>query len=307
MISGILFLDVEKPITIKTLYTKYIFRIFRCLIFWSIYYIFIDKFLINFNQENYNFDYETIKDTVVKSIYRNGHLWYLNFIMGIYMVTPIFRGIAYNNKEIKYIFWLFFTVSSIIPTTYNFFETFFSIKLTIIIDFFNSLRINSARGFAFYYLWGYLLAYNDNDGKKFKIFSYLIGALGIVLTVFLRIFSSIYLGKENNFFGEYNCVNVAMTAYGIFIFFKYTINDYIENFSDDSTIKKCVLSLSNCTLGIYLIHMTIHHLLYRFAKFDPQSFNPLFCAPLFSVVVYILSFMIIFVFRKTVPYFEYIC
>lgn len=306
MISGIFFLDVVKPLPIKKIYTKYLFRIFRCYLFWSLYYTLFDKFIINYNQKNYKFSYSMIQETIVNSINDNGHLWYLNYIMGMYIVTPLFRGAAYNENETKYIFWVFAIISSIIPTISDFFETFLSIELSMVTDFLESLRMYCTGGFTFYYFLGYLITYGDYDEIKYKFISYCAGIIGIVITIAIRIFSNIYLDYESNVFSEFNSINIAMVAIGIFVFFKCTVREWLRNFSEDSRIKKFILTLSNCSFGIYLIHVTISHLLYRFAKFNPQSFNPIFCAPLFSAAVYVISFIIIFILRKIIP-FKYIC
>eukprot|EP00833_Pecoramyces_ruminatium_P007456 jgi/Orpsp1_1/1181488/evm.model.c7180000077354.1 len=298
MISGIFFLNPEKPLTINKLYTKSISRIFKSYCFWTLYYNIFDTYVINWGGWQYVFSKELVKNTFRNIVLGGNHLWYLNFIMGLYMATPIFRAACADRTNAWYTFWLCTVISQIIPTICDLVEYLTSFNINLLRDFTNYLRLYPAWGFTSYYILGYLLASKEFTNKSIVYITYLIGFFGIGITVVLRFASSYHLGFETNIFGEYNCFNVAMGTLGIFTFFQYSVNKWIRPLMRIELFRKILFTLSDCSFGIYLIHMTVYHFSFRFLKFHPQSFDPLFCAPLFSIFVFIVAFGIIYIMRK---------
>jgi len=313
MISGIFFLNPDKPLTLSKLFKKNILRIFKGYIFWSFYYNVIDAYIINWAQWEYTYNRDLLIETIKYIFLGGGHLWYLTFCMGLYMVTPIFRAVCTDRKNSWYVFWLCTIINQIIPTFCDLIDNLLVEPVpegeeapknilkefsSTVRDFTNSLAVYQAWGFISYFILGYLLSSQRFTKKIHIVICYLIGIFGIVITVILRFASSYHINEETNIFGEYNSFTVAMGTLGIFTFFQYTVDRWIQPFMKVDFFKKLLFILSDCSFGVYLIHMTIYHISYRFLNFHPQTFDPLFCAPLFSAAVYIVSVLIIYLMRK---------
>lgn len=150
IISGIIFLDTNKEITIKQIYLKYIPRLLCALIFWGIFYISMDMLL----QEKV-IDLKLLVNKILNwETYV--HLWYLYMIIGLYMITPIIRVFVHNasKKDIEYFLILYLIVNSIVPFI-NKFST--NIVINSITNLILKLNINVVSGFVGLYTLGYYL------------------------------------------------------------------------------------------------------------------------------------------------------
>ena len=93
MISGALFLNKEKEISIKKLYSKNILRLVVTLLFWSLMYSIYANIIIA----------KTISLSILKLTYLdfiNSHytLWFITMLIGLYMAIPIFKKICEDKK-----------------------------------------------------------------------------------------------------------------------------------------------------------------------------------------------------------------
>ncbi|ORX75575.1 hypothetical protein BCR32DRAFT_271829 [Anaeromyces robustus] len=312
MISGIFFLNPERPLPLSKLYGKNITHIFKSFVFWSIYYNLFDMYVINFNETQYDVNSQLIKDTVHYMVLGTGHLWYLTFVMGLYITTPIFRAVCKDRSTAWYTYILCVLVSQFFPTFFDMVDTYSPESFSLFKDligyfkeFIEYLRLYPAWGFSNYYILGYLLTSTKINKRIYIYLIYLIGLISIAFTVVLRFTSSAKLGYETNVFGEYNCFNVALSTLGIFTFFQYTVDHWMNSLKKSKLFMVILLTLSDCSYGIYLVHMTVYHFFYRFFNFHPQTFDPLFCAPIYSAIVFIISFIIIYLMRK-IPFLKVI-
>lgn len=82
-----------------------------------------------------------------------------------------------------------------------------------------------------------------------------------------------------------------MEASGIFLFFKYSFTHISPK------IKHAIILVSNCSFGIYLIHLMIVEIFFRFFLTSNDMLQ-LFLIPLLSLLVFVLSFIIISLLRK---------
>eukprot|EP00833_Pecoramyces_ruminatium_P013399 jgi/Orpsp1_1/1187431/evm.model.d7180000057646.1 len=79
---------------------------------------FINKNDINKNETlEFKFNKGTIYHVLCTVILGNGHaLWYLKFVIGLYISTPIIKAITENQSLILYSVILFSTITQFIPT-----------------------------------------------------------------------------------------------------------------------------------------------------------------------------------------------
>jgi len=301
MISGIFFLDPNKKVPIKKIFKKYIYHIVKCLYFWSVYYSIVDKCFVNFGRVNYIISKEFVISTIKEIILQGGHFWYLYFVIGLYLFTPQYRCFTKNRSSAWYVFALSSFFGQFFPTLTRFCNVFLKNDINIITSFASKLMLEMQGSSSAYYILGYLLSTQDFT-KTQIIIIYLVGLASLILTVILRFLECHIKNGEGNDFGSYESFNVMLSTVGIFVFFKYTVNKWIEPLMKFKYIKKFIMKLSECSFGIYLVHMTIFNLFHRY-NFLPFTFDPYYFVPVYTIIVFTCSFIVIFLLRL-IPFFK---
>jgi len=294
MISGILFLNPKKKITIKTVFSKYVLRMFKAYVFWILFYALIDPLIVNGTKVQFKDLLKNIIDYFCNSY---GHLWYLNFVFGLYMATPVFKLITPDRQ----ITWYFILICSIvelfIPNAYNLLTHLYEIKhVDYIRNFVNSLKFEMAGGNIFYFFLGYMLDSHKFSKKIYIYLCYVASFIGFLWSIYFRLRLSKKDGKDNFDMIKSTCLHSAISAAGVLLFFKHTLNKWIERIMENEKVRKIVLIVSECTFGIYLIHASMLNL--SFYIFNANTFNPLFWAPLYSFIIFWACFAVIYVMRK---------
>jgi surface polysaccharide O-acyltransferase-like enzyme len=155
MISGVIFLDARKQISLRKLLTKYIFRLVLALFIFGIPFAFMELF---FNA-GYRFEFEQIGLSFLYTLQGKtwDHLWFLYAIIGIYLLLPLFKQFAANvdKKLFEYVLFILFFFTVVIPAA----EDIFMFKSGFYIP------INSV--WVFYFLLGhYIHEYNVSLSNK---------------------------------------------------------------------------------------------------------------------------------------------
>jgi len=70
-------------------------------------------------------------------------------------------------------------------------------------------------------------------------------------------------GKDNYEMIKMTCFNSVISAVGVFLFFKHTLNGWIKHLMEKEKIRKFILIVSECTFGVYLIHATVLYYIYH--------------------------------------------
>jgi len=303
MISGLLFLDPSKNVSLKTLYKKSIPRILKGYIFWTAYYSIVDKLFINVHNIDTTLNWKLIGNIVRGMILAKdgSHLWYIHFCLGLYMFTPIYRELIPNKTLAWYTAAVSCICYHIIPTVCEVIIRFTPIAVVgeVIRSFLNALRLYPFTGCITYFMFGYLLNVTTLT-KKWHIYAfYVMGIAGFILTPILVISACHLENKKVRTFGDYMNFNVTMETFGIFIFFKYTFNQYLTQLIKKKPIVKRIITIiSDCSFGIYLIHYHIYHVLMKL-NFHPHSFGfPILFVPFYSLIIFIISFIIIYLLRR---------
>jgi len=299
MISGIFFLNPKKVITFKQIFSKYVFRIFKSFLFWSIFYNVIERFVIYYNPK-YKFSKDLVVYTVRRVILGGGHaLWYLNFVMGLYILTPIFKVITPNREVTWYAVIIFSIATQFIPTLCNILTEIYGLKElpSIISEYFKGLYLELAGNYATYYLLGYLLSTCEFRRKIYRYILYLFSLIGLVGTVVLRFKSSFRTRKNNGRFVEFYSFNVVLATVGLFVFHKYEMNTVIDRLMRVKIFKTFLMSLSECSFGMYLIHMFVLRA-YTKLNIHVQTFNPVIWTPIFTAIVFFTCYIVIYLLRK---------
>lgn len=295
MISGTLFLDNDKTISIKVLYKKNISKLIIALALWSIIYALFQYLTIE--------KYHNIVSIIGLSIIGHYHLWFLYMIIGIYISLPVLRLLSHNTNIIRYFLIISFIFSFTIPLITS--VTYYSLPRATIelinyhpyfiegIHFnYKQLTPQTMMGYSFYFFLGHYL--NTKKNTISLLWILFIGICGFALTSI----PTLILSKDN-FCGDYYhylSIGPFLEAYSIFIVGKcFWIHKS----------RKPISTIINKSFGIYLIHpMIIETLLLINVK--PTMINPIIGIPVFITLVFISSASIVFYLLK-IPYFNRFC
>lgn len=279
MISGALFLNPEKKVTIKGLWRKNIIRIVIIVLFWGGVYALLYS-------PPASFSFVDLYAFVKTWLLGHYHMWFLFMIAGLYVVTPLLRCISANESALNYFIALSFVVGLLIPAICGFGH------FSLLNELLNKAQIQFVCGYSFYYMLGYkmnTLVYT----KRTTLLIAIIGVLGIIYTAIMTSYFSNIDNIGNGTFYGYLTPNVCVTAMGVFVLGK--------NLSIQSDkVKSSIIALSNAALGVYLIHPMLIHALTHFGITNMVC-SPIFSIPLLAAFEIVVSFACAWT-MKRVPY-----
>lgn len=285
MVSGMLFLNPKKSITIKALFQKNILRIASGFIFWSALYALFGLWIKSMMN---GFSYSYMHGFFIDLVNGNYHLWFCYMIIGVYIIVPFLRLITGDEHLMKYFLILSIIFVSTIPVL-QLLPDIVSQPITIVVT---QLRLNFVLGWVGIFILGYYLSY-CNISKKAEIASYILGILSLILTIVLNGLLSIKYNQSYEGLYELTNINILLTAVAVFIFFRLHVSkvEFSERF------QKLTLILSECTFGVYFIHVFIIIIFQQYAL-DKMLYNAVIAVPVLSAGVFVVSNIIIYFFRK---------
>lgn len=278
MISGALFLNRE--ISTKQIYRKYILRIVVAYLVWStIYALFMNG---------------GIADRIVMIVKGHYHLWFLFMIIGLYAIIPLIKPIIENDKRTKYFLILAGIFAIIIPFIGTLIGDFGGIKLnklwTIINDTINNTNLYFVVGYTGYFVLGYYIN-KVNLSKKAIMIIYILGILGFIMTIGLSVLASLKTNTPcNNYYSVFS-INVLLESIAVFTWFKYRKykNNKLNNF---------FFKLSTYSFGAYLVHALVLEKLDDIFHLNTLSFNPILSIICILLITVLISFTISAVLNK---------
>ena len=272
MISGALFLNPERQMGYRIIFTKYVSRLLIAYVFWTaVYLVWALYFYFDFhvlNNERFS-----LRKTLLAPF--NYHLWFLPMLMGIYLLIPVFRKVAQDKKLLQYalMLWLIYILLSF----FQFVEGFRLAKY--IYQLFSK---NNIIGFSGYFLLGYYLSQQSfSKGQKTGI--YLCGVLGLLVAIVGTLHISITTGEaEERYFDNLSLQVVAMSA-AVFMLVKQLAPRCGKG------ILKCVEWIRKDLFGIYLTHVIWINVI------NTESFrhccSGVITLPLITLMVFLLSLL----------------
>jgi len=272
MISGVLFLNRE--VSLKKIFSKYILRMVVAYVFWSFFYMIFEE----------GTKFEKL------NIFLQGHyhMWFILMIIGLYMLLPIIKPITENKRRTVYFIALSLFFAIVFPTVKLLVNDFCSKRVIEIVTSvsvcIDDMKMHTVLGYSGYFVLGYYL--NSIDLKKHhRLIIYALGILGFVATVVLDLTIAL---KNQSFCSRYYgyfTLNVFLEALAVFTWFKYAkFNMNILN--------RFVRKLSKYSFGAYLIHaFIIEQLEIRFS-INTLSFDPVLSVISISLFVAVISFAV---------------
>ena len=203
---------------------------------------------------------------------QEGHFWYVGMCIGLYISLPVLRWIAQKPKLLAYFcwFWLFYMVYSFVDRI-----------VVMPIDFGDVIFID----YVGYCFWGYYLK-TILLTKRQESVIYLIGLIGLFVTITMGLVTQ----NNNTIFFGYMSPNVIAFSFSIFLFvIRHPINA-------GKRVSNIVQTCSQCTFGIYLIHLWILiQIFFRFHRYIPQ---PLPLCLLCILIAFVTGYSMVLIIKK---------
>lgn len=200
---------------------------------------------------------------------QEAHFWYLGMCIGLYMAIPIMRYIAQNKYILNYFCWTW-----LICRVYFFVGNYITLPFKL-----SSLIFVDYVGFC---LWAYYLSIIELS-RKIEIALYLLGILGLIINVVGFRFS-IY-----SVFASGVSITNMLTAFAVF----YMCSHY--SFKGNEQLNKAIQIVSECTFGIFLIHLWILKLIIPIR--NVISFPPV-AAIVMVLIVFVGGFVATYIIKK---------
>ena len=274
MLSGMLFLNKEKVLDIKRLYSKNVLRLVTAFLFWSFVYNFYNAYLSERS-------IAAALPAALKNIHNGAmHLWFVFIIIGLYIALPFIKRMCENmTKREAEGFILLSIAVTLLPKTLSVFE-----MCKPLAEYINKFEITYAAGYVGMFVAGW---YIDSFERKKRdvVTSCILGILGFVFMFVTTVCFSLQKGSVADEFMSFKSVGAFLMAFAFLDVCKALFKDkeYSEN------IKAGLTLFSNCTFGVYLVHELILNLSSGKGWFLFESM-PCIGIPLEAVVIFLISF-----------------
>ena len=285
MISGALFLDSSKTISLKRLYRKNVVRIVVAFLFWSVIYAIYNQLKRCQWDGFYNLIFTIIQGPV--------HFWFLKMLIGLYIIIPLLRTIVAKRRDEVYFLCLSLITVFILPLIWkivgylNYDLAFFLRKTT------ESLGLNVALGYSGYFVLGHFL-YNHQFGRRIRMMIYASGMISFVCVVLITHFISHHVNRAEIYFYDNLILFTLLEATAMFVWATSSSHQV------SPSIRRYVIHLSDFSFGIYLVHLLLLGAVCYFMPTSSAWWLLLFI-PVFSILVFALSYLVIWVLRS-VPF-----
>lgn len=244
MISGAIFLDEKKEVTVKKIWLHNILRMMILFCIWSfVYYIYQSIYFWDFDFWN-----QGIARTIYGCVFSSEHFWFLFTLSGLYALTPILRTWIHNakKKDIEYLL-LLYIVFQIMRMT-----VILLIDRTLIQRIMDDIRIIELTGYLGYFILGYYLV-KYGLSTKLKIAVYCTVPFGIAINYLvsnrLSEISGTYTPGIYDSFGIFTFINIV----ALFVL----VNDICKKVKFPQFVQKVTKNVALDTFGIYIMHIAV--------------------------------------------------
>ena len=281
MVSGALFLDPNKQLSIKKLYTKNILRIAICIVVWGFFYSILDQYIYG------TLSAKSVLITVYGILTGNTgyHMWFLYTLIMLYIAVPLFRLITCHasKRQLEYAL-LVWIVFSLISGQISSFATEFGYN-----EMFSLYTPFVVTGYGGYFLLGHYLTAYPLKGAAKRV-CYIMALLSLCI---------ICGGKTLMMFAFKIDTAVMETPLGLFSgLIAAAVFTIAQNITFSDTGARVLSFLGQRTFGIYLVHAFFISLLYHILNVKPDYCQPVLAVLVSSVGVFAVSLFVSFVMSK---------
>lgn len=281
MISGVFFLDKYRDITLKKLFSHNILRIATAFVFWSVLYAVVCTIV----EENNMIDGSVIKYFIASVIYGHYHMWFLFTIVGLYLITPFLRKITADKKLTEY-----FIVLSVIFANLPKILVFIPALDEVAGKILYKTNMFFVLGYAGYFVLGHYL-HTYEIKREHKLIAYALGTVSVIATIAGNSYMSLKAGIAQEAFFDYMMPTVLFSSVMVFLLFK----DRADSFEKGN--KSVIVSMSKLTFGMYLIH-DLFIIAFKNMGLSTVMISPIVAIPLVAVIIFVLSYLCVFILNK---------
>ena len=281
MVSGALFLEPSRGLTLKKLYKKNIFHIVVCIIVWGFFYSLLDQYI-----------YGTLSaKSVLVAVYgivtgnTGYHLWFLYTLVMLYIAVPLFRLITCHGskRQLEYALVVWGVLSLLIGQINAFAaETGLGSDLLPYSPF-------VIAGYGGYFLLGYYLMLNPLKGKLKKA-CYILAVLSVCAIVGGKWSLFAICKVESSAFelplGVFSC-SIAVAVFTL-----------AQSLCVSDNVSRMLTFLGQRVFGVYLTHVFFVSLLYHILKIRPDYCQPVVAIVMSSVGIFAVSFLASWILSK---------
>lgn len=285
MISGVFLLRKNQSISTTIRYR--IPKLLLPLLFWSIWYIFINIYI--WKSDQYFFL------SIVKALFTQQyeHLWFIYAILSVYFTLPFlsFLYLHSTNKLKWYMLFLFLIIPSLVRDSILF--IFGYAYMPYFAFCYPQLGLFLLGGF----IWEKRELLTNN-----KMVYFLLFIIGFAVTVISSYYLSIKSGQPNKHFFSNGSLGPVIMAISILVIFIKS-EEYFQKLKKFT--RKLVNLLGRTTIGVYFVHMFIllfmgNHILNDFVGFSSNT-GSLINMISGALLCFILSELLCF-FGSQIPY-----
>lgn len=278
MISGALFLDPDRKVDTKKLYTKNILRMVISFVVWSALYLLLQPDIR---------EQLTLAGEIKRFVRGNYHMWFIYLIVGFYIAVPLIRKFTEDKKTALYFVGVSVVFTFIIPNLLLHPKLDWASAATY--KMFMYLPI----GYTFYFIIGYLI--NKFGIKKWlKAIIYVLGPISFLATAYIAVAQSQKTGVFFDQIGDYDSITVLFES----LFVITLIKDITEKIKFKSRGEKFIGTLSKDTFGLYLLHAIVMRFFDTFCGINSMTFNPLISVPIVIIITFITGTIISHILNK---------
>lgn len=277
MLSGYLLLDKQEDD--KLFYSKRLYKVVIPLFAWSIIYMI---FKTNYNLYSV-FTVDFVKQFLSANIYY--HLYFLDLIIGLYLITPFLRKILAKADicdVYRYlVLWFIFT-----PV----------VQLLSIFGYQVSLPVEVATGYLGYYILGYTIKKSVINDKIVLIAAVAVTA-SIIITAIGTYIMTVDKGQFNDYFISWYSLTTLANSIGLFILLRRVFSR-----ADLHKWEEPIRIVGISTMGIYLVHPILLDFIFNGVfgvhLLSVDVLSPIISIPLVTGLLFVSSLVFVLVLQK---------
>lgn len=279
MVSGMFFLDPQKEVNTKKLYTKSIWRIVLCIAVWGFAYGLLDQYL---------YSTLTLKSVLITLYgivtgHTGYHLWFLYTLLMLYVAVPTLRVFTKHatKQQMDYALAVWFIFGIVVGQINAAAETVLSTENWL------PYELLMLTGYAGYFLLGYRLkTYTLSEKTRHLLYSLAaISAVAMPLgnVLLSRLLQRDYTGILEMPLGIGSCF-VAVA------FFVFASRLPTEKWSEKA--KTILTVLGERMFGVYLVHVFFVYVLFRGCKWSLEGIFPMLNILVAAFFVWTVSLLV---------------
>lgn len=277
MMSGALL--IPKQESAKSFFLKRYSRLLIVFLFWQVFYFwFLNHFPdLSTGYGWYRFFFEQA----------GYHLWFMNAILQVYLLIPIFQHLATKmSKDL-----LLYTIAVwLIPTAgLRLFEVLTGVGVTGY-----HLPARYLLDYGGFLLLGY---YIDQHVKLKRSWNWPLAGVAIVCAVMITWLKWLWRGAVHSFAD--NNLGVHMIIFGVAIFlWCKNQEEHFQKFFSHPKIARIIKSLSECSFGIYLLHLIVLTWFQKNSYLNGSWPNGWLGVPMITVAIFVICWLTTALLRK---------